>query len=238
VLNLKTAVLLHTYNVNETNWKDVVWGVPPDRPGRIPMAIAVALEEDAEYLILFGSSIGKVKIKEREEEDAWISSGAWMAELMRERFYELAKFTILEALRQLPIEEVRHKIDAIYELIEEPERPANTFGELQAVFRIVKERSIQKLICVSSADHVSRIIRDAHKVFKGQPIAGHLEVRGSSTLYTENDGITPPERASVDHVVVAEPRAAVVPYFERMFGIGNNPEALAEIDTVLKKYGK
>lgn|GEM_PF-2744719 len=225
---MKTAVLLHGYNVNEKNWEYVIWGISPDKPGRIPVAIATALEEDADFFLLFGSSMGK----------GGKSSGKWMKNFLYKRFTDLKKFTVLCALRDFPIDKIRRKIDATFELIEGPERPANTLGELQAMHRLIIERQIQKLICVSSADHVSRIIRDAFKIFWGQPIAAHLEVRGSLTLYTEGDGITPPERASVDHVIVAEPRATVGPYFERMFGIRNNTDALADIDAILKKHGQ
>ena len=121
---LKTAVFLHGYNVNEKNWERVVWGVLPDKPGRIPVAIAVALEEGAEHLILFGSSIGK------EKDGKWLSSGRWMTDLLCERFGELKQFTILQPLRELSLEQIRERIEGIFQLIEEPERPANTLGEL------------------------------------------------------------------------------------------------------------
>jgi len=231
-VKIKTAVLLLGYNVEEKNWTETVWGTPPDRPGRIPMAVAVMLEEDADHLIIFGSSLGK------EKNGKWLSSGRWMRDWLFARVDTLKQFTILEAFKQLSCNYTMSRIERTFELIEGPEKPSNTFEEIQAMSRIVQERRIRKLICVSSADHISRIIRDVHRVFKGRPIVAHLEVRGSLSLYTENDGKTPSERASVDHVVVIEPRAAIGPYAERMFRVNNNPEALAEIDTVLKRYEK
>lgn len=231
----RTLVLLHGYDANEGNWERVVWGIPPDKPGRIPMAVAVALEENAEHLVLFGSSVGK-----EVKDGLWWSVGRWMAYLLFTRLEGLKEFTILSALQDFNQTEISENLVKIFRLIEEPDRPANTMGELQAVMRLIREEytDIQKLVCVSSCDHVSRIIRDASIVFKGHQIAAHLSVRGSLTLYTEEDGKTPPERATLDNVVVAEPRFHGVRHMRRMFGIGNNPEALAEIDAVLKKYGK
>ena len=226
-------MLLHGYNVNEVNWEHVVWGNPPGEPGRIPTAVAVTLEENAEILLLFGSSIGQERCGE------WVSSGRWMAELLSVRFEQLKEFTILRALQSFSLKQINRKIKKTFKLIEEPDRPANTVGELQAAARIIHEQGIQKLICVSSKDHVSRIIRDALVVFEGDPlIVSHVSVRAAATLYTKEDGITPSARASVANVVVIEPRATVGPRAQRMFGIGNNPQALAEIDAVLKKYGK
>ena len=234
MIKLKTAVLLHAYNANEKNWEYVVWGVPPNKPGRIPTAVAVALEEDAEHLILFGSSSGKT-----EQGGAWRSSGLCMNDLLFSLVDALKEFTILHALRMTSLDKIRAKL-SVFELIEGPERPANTLEELQVIARIFHERElkIQKLICVSSPDHMSRLFRDAQIVFKDNPLAPHISVRGAVTLYAERDEITPPERASMANVVVAEPRATVTPYLQRMFEIGNNPDALAKIDRVLKKYGK
>ncbi len=232
---LKTAVLLHAYNANEKNWDYVVWGVPPDKPGRIPTAVAVALEEDAEHLILFGSSIGKT-----EPGGAWTSSGLCMNNLLFSLLDALKEFTILYALRRFSLSRIRAKISSAFEVIDGPERPVNTLEELRAAAQLFHERKlkIQKFICVSSPDHMSRIFRDARIVFKDDPLAPHISVRGAVTLYTERDEITPLERASLSNVVIAEPRAVEGPFMQRMFGLGENPEALGEIDAVLKKYGK
>lgn len=230
---MKTAVLLHGYNANEKNWDYVVWGESPDKPGRIPTAVAVALEENAELLVLFGSSIGK-----EDESGVWKSSGKLMTELLFRRFEELGKFTILHALREIPLKKIRRRIEVVYRLVEELERPANTFGEMQTMARLIQEKGIQKLVCVSSPDHVSRIIRDTLVVFRKTTLAVHVSVRPSVTLYTVGDDVTPPERASLGSVVVIEPRSPVGPLAQRMLGLGGNANALAEIDAILKKYGK
>ena len=97
---------------------------------------------------------------------------------------------------------------------------------------------VKKIICVSSPDHVSRIIRDALIVFEGSPFVNNIFVQASSTLYTAGDGITPPERANLMNVIIAEPRAPVVPIFQRLFKLANHPHVLAEIEEVLNKYEK
>jgi hypothetical protein len=226
---MKTVVLLHGYNVNELNWEDVVWGRYPDQPGRIPTAIAVALEEKTNNLILFGSSVG------RDVGAGFESSGKCMVELLEKRFEELKNFTVLSVLRNFS----RSRAETLIELIEEgPVKVKNTLDEMKEIKAICEYRGYNKLVAVSSPDHISRIMRDGLSCFAGSPLALHFSVRASNTLYTMGDGITPIERARVSNVVIAEPRSAVGPYFQRMFGINNNPEALLEIDSVLKKYGK
>jgi hypothetical protein len=217
------------FNPNEINWTDVVWGHHPNWPGRIPAAINAALEEKAESLILFGSSIGK------KDGAVFKSGGKLMLELLEERFDELKKFTVFPALKKFSF----YQFEYLFELIEEgPVHVKNTLDEMKAIKSICECRGYNKLVAVSSPDHVSRIMRDGLSVLSGSPLALNFSVKPSATLYTKGDGKTPPERASVKNVVITEPRSAVGPYFQRMFGINDNPEALLEIDLILKKYGK
>lgn len=234
---MKTVILLHGYNANEQNWEQVVWGVPPDQPGRIPTAVSVALQENADLLLLWGSSLGK------EINGEWFSSGRLMTDLLFARFDTLPHFNILSHLISTSFEDFeqfRVKFTQIYELIENPYRAPNTKGELEATRNLIKERKLEvrKLICISSPDHVSRIIRDALIVFEGSSFVNNISVQASSTLYTKDDGKTPPERANLDNVVIAEPRAPVVPIFQRILKTANNPDALTEIEEILNKYEK
>lgn len=226
----RTVILLHGYNANEQNWHHVVWGTPPDKPGRIPAAIAVTLDEGADNLFLFGSSIGK-----EFSPGQWKSSGKYMMELMYERVEELKKFTVLRIFQNFSTQQIKEQLDSKFRLIESPERLATTASEIQEMVRICQEENIQKIIFVSSPDHVSRIMRDALKAFNGSPLALNISVRASATLYTENDGITSPENASIDNVIIVEPRMGN--FFKLFPGILNYSGAMREINEIAKKWG-
>jgi len=223
----RSLVLLHGYAAGERNWERVVFGIPPNLPGRIPTAIAEAIRINAD-IILFGSSVGK------EVDGVRRSSGYLMTELLKSRYGDLKEFTILRELKDID----KKKVVFTFELVEDEERPANTTGELQALKRIIKQRDlrINNLTCVSSRDHVSRIIRDANIVFNDDPLVASLCVRGSVTMYTEEDGKTSPEMAKMDNVVVIEPRSTLVRPVIDMFGA--SPDALADINAVLQKHSK
>ncbi|MFA5086932.1 MAG: hypothetical protein WC470_01365 [Candidatus Paceibacterota bacterium] len=177
----KTAILLHSYGAKEPNWDYVVWGEAPDKPGRIPTAIAALFEEEADLLLLLGSLIFK----------DGKSTGRLMKELLDERFDKLKDFTILKSLENVSIGQIREKVGKVFKLVEDLEQNTMTTEELQVAKNFLeKQGGYYKLICVSSPDHVARIYREAFDVFKDTPIVANLEIRGSATLYgpkTEED---------------------------------------------------
>ena len=228
----KTAVLIHGYNINEKNWEQVVWGSAPNDPGRIPIAIATVMEEDADFLFLFNSS------RRKKVDGVWVSGEEQMIKLLLSRLEQLPRFA-LYGLRNFSLKQIREKIKKTLRLEEAPQKLKNTWDELEQVRRICERwPSIKELYLISSSDHVSRIIRDAQVVLKGLPLS--LYVRGGSTLYTKGDGITPLSRASVKNVAIAEPRSPISVIVPRLFRL--EPEALSkalsEIEAVLKKYEK
>jgi len=226
---MKKGVFVHSYNVNERNWLETVWGTPPDKPGRLVRGISVFLESRANLLILIGSAIGK----------DGKSSGEWMRDLLYQKIAELPQFSIYPVFGRLSPSEIKTKLDRKLKLIPGPE-VRNTADELKLLAKIFKEAKIEKIVLVSSPDHMSRILKDAFSIWQefAPEFAANFSCSPCVTLYTDGDGKTPPERAKVANVVIAEPRFPLAPYFQRMFGIANNPEALAEIDAVLKKYNK
>lgn len=228
---MKTGVFVHGYNVNEKNWERVVWGIPPDRPGRIVKGVALLLEEKADLLFLIGTAIGK----------DGKNIGEWMRDLLFLKITELPQFAIYPVLTRFSSEEIKRKLETKLVLVPGLE-VKNTADELRLLAKIFKEAGIKRAILVSSPDHMSRILRDAFAIWWEQGLAPELAVNficsPCITLYTEVDGITPPERAKVANVVVAEPRFSLVPLFQRMFGIANNPEAVSQIEAVLERYGK
>jgi hypothetical protein len=224
----KTAILLHSYGAKEPNWEYVVWGEAPNKPGRIPTAIAALFEEEADLLLLLGSLIFK----------DGKSTGRLMKELLDERFNELKDFTILKSLQGVSIDEIKKKTNKVFKLVEDLEQNTITTEELQVARNFLeKEGDYYKLICVSSPDHVGRIYREAFDVFKDTPIVANLEIRGSSTLYgpkTKEDK----ENYGIKDVLIFEiPLSRKFPgLFDAVLKASKNPLLVKEINTALKKY--
>jgi len=224
----KTAILLHSYGANQPNWEEVVWGEAPDRPGRIPTAIAALFEEEADLLLLLGSLIYK----------DGKSTGRLMKELLDERFNELKDFTILKAFNGVSIEEIRKKTSKVFKLVEDLERNTVTKEELQVAKRFLeKEGGYYKLICVSSPDHVGRIHREAFDIFKDTPIVANLEIRGSATLYGPKT-LEDKKRCGINDIVIFEiPLSRQFPRLSNVIlEASKSPEKIKEINDFLNKY--
>ena len=91
-------------------------------------------------------------------------------------------------------------------------------------------QGFNRIIIVTSPDHMPRAMRDAFVEWPNPPF--ELEFVPSATLYSEGDGETPPERASMDNVVVLEPPSPAGPLAKKM--LSANPETLAKIGEFLK----
>jgi hypothetical protein len=228
---LKKAVFVHSYNVNAKNWHQTVWGNPPAAAGRIPKGIAVFLEENADYLILIGSAIGK----------EGNSSGEWMRDLLFKKIEELPQFEIYPILTELNLEKLKALLAEKLQLV--PGREVyNTAGELRVLAEICKNLVVTKIFLVSSPDHISRIAKLAYTIWKEEGIASYLAANfycsPSITLYTQEDNITSPELAKVSRVVVIEPRLVkrIENLIIKIFDQGSSLSAIAEIEKVLEKY--
>lgn len=224
----KTAILLHSYNANESNWEEVVWGEPPNKPGRIPTAIAALFEEEADLLLLLGSLI----FKEGK------STGGLMKGLLDERFDQLKDFTILKAFDGITINEIREKVNKVFKLVEDLEQNTVTTEELKVAKNFLeKEGGYYKLICVSSPDHVARIYREAFDIFKDTPIVANLEIRGSSTLYGPKT-LEDKEKYGIQDVLIFEiPLSRHFPNLTNVIlKASKDPIKIKEINDFLKKF--
>jgi len=224
---VKKGLLILCYNINEPNWEHTVWGTPPDKPGRLVRGAAVILEEGIDLAILVSSAFGK--------------EGKSSGQLMKEHLYQgiegLSEFTIYPLLRQISSTEIRRVLDERLMLLEEPVK--NTAEEVMAAAKVFKDAGIEKTLLITNPDHISRTIKDAIVAWqKDYPeLAANVYGAPCVTLYSER---TPEdvEIAKVSNVVIAEPLVMKKFNLARMFGILGNSEALAEVDAVLKKYGK
>ncbi len=162
----RTGILVHGYNLHADRWASVAWGEPRDRVGRVPMGVFVALCEQADVMV-FGSGASR--------KDGLMESEA-TARLMRERFDELAGFSIFA--NHLP--EVkdpdatcryRKKIESILRL---DTASQNTREEIAHAGRVFVDSGVERIILVSSPTHLPRCLRDACTIFEADGALSRL----------------------------------------------------------------
>ncbi len=154
----KTGILVHGFNLNAERWESVAWGEPPDQAGRVPMGVFVALSEQADVMV-FGSGAST--------RDGLLESEA-TARLMRDRFDELAGFSIFESY--LPVMKksdtscrYRQRIESILHL---DTVSRNTREEIAHAGRIFVDQGVERVILVSSPTHLPRCLRDACTIYE------------------------------------------------------------------------
>ena len=154
----KTGVLVHGYNLNAEGWESVAWGEPPDRTGRVPMGVFVALCEQAEVMV-FGSGASR--------KDRLLESEA-TARLLWDRFDELAAFSIFENyLPELarPDSSGRYK-EQIESVLRLDTTSRNTREEIAHAGQVFFDQGVERVILVSSPTHLPRCLRDACTIFE------------------------------------------------------------------------
>lgn len=215
-----------SYNVEESNWEQTVWGTAPATPGRLVKAAAVMLEENPDTMIITGGA-GKKDGKS----EAW-----WMRKRLYDGVGELKGFTTFPIFQKFSGDEIRKKLDKILKL---EETAMNTAENLQKTGEVFRKAGILKVIIVTSPDHISRAIRDAIQFWdKDYPeLARNVLGTASTTFYSMR---TPGDEAiaKMENVVIAEPPTMKKFNLARLFGILGNPQAVEEVDAILKKYGK
>lgn len=215
-----------SYNIEEPNWEQTAWGIAPEKPGRLVKAAAVMLEEDPDIMIISGGAAQR-----DGKSEAW-----WMKKRIYEGQHELGKFTTYPILQKFPPCQIKKKLDDILVL---EETAKNTAENLQRTGAIFRKAGITKVIVVTSPDHISRALRDAIQYWnKDYPeLARNVCGTASATFYserTQQDEII----AKMENIIIAEPPTIKKFNLGRIFGILDNSEALAELDTLLRKYGK
>ncbi|MDD9949350.1 MAG: YdcF family protein [candidate division Zixibacteria bacterium] len=153
----RTGILVHGYNLHAGQWEDVTWGAPPERIGRVPMGVLVALSEQADVMV-FGSGAS--------EKDGLLESAA-TARLLWERFDELAGFTVFKGNENewtLPPAAGRFRqwIESILHL---DRASKNTRDEIAYAGRVFVEQDVERVVLVSSPTHLPRCLRDACAIY-------------------------------------------------------------------------
>jgi hypothetical protein len=176
----------HNYNPNEENFEYVVWGTY-ECPGRLVTAVAAFLEEslqsetDNVYLTIFASTLSGPDGR---------SEGETIEDYLYCHLHELKAYAAI-----YPVFDC-FSIDQIEELLfdrfcvimdQDIPQPKNTVEDMQALSAYIKkyfDGKCQKLVLISSADHVPRVLRDALAAFKDQPeIAGNISMRPCLSCY-------------------------------------------------------
>ena len=188
----KTGILIHGYNLHAGQWEDVTWGAPPERIGRVPMGVLVALSEQADVMV-FGSGASK--------KDGMLESEA-TARLLWERFEELAGFAVLNdretELNRRPVAgRMRQRIESILHL---DRASKNTRDEIAYAGRVFVERDVERVILVSSPTHLPRCLRDACAIYgEDGDMSGLLRELYAAPSVTGYPGYT------ADDVAIFEP---------------------------------
>lgn len=230
---MKKGVLILNYDPNAPNFEQTIWGIPPDQPGRLVRGVVEALEIDVGLVVIAGGSRRKL-------------DGKLGAEIMKEFLYrnltQLQDFTIYPMLQDVPlavlVTTLKAKLDRILVV---KETASNTIGNIEETTSLFLKAGITKITIVTSPDHFSRSGLDAVKIWRKKglfQLAANVSVAPSVTLYSDGDGKTPPERAKMENVIILEPPSSLMPFVQRITALINDSKALAEIDAVLKRYGK
>ena len=216
-------MLVHGCHLGALNWRGIMWGNPPDEMGRIPKAVSVALQEDADVMV-FGTGAS---------EKAGKKEGEYTRDYMLDKFLELSAFSWFS---DTALKEARARLAAI-SICECCSQ--NTLEEMEEAARIFKKKGVQKIILVSSPTHISRCIRDALVVLHTPELSGlrrHLYAAASDTSYLGG---------RVEDVVIFEPphrgdqQAFLTHYVvKRIFKIPETdmPGFLKDLDILLTKY--
>ena len=220
---MKKGVVVLGYSLKEQNWEYTIWGEPPNKPGRVVTGTAVVLEESCELMIISGGAT------EREgKSEAW-----WMKEYLYERLETLKEFQIYSVFQKFTTAEIKKKLDETLCLEEESRNTRENFINSG---KILSEAGIGMGIVVTSGDHISRAHRDAQLYWRDY--AGIVYICGiaSYTLYSFKSGYE--DIAKIENVVIAEPPVAKKINLARVLNLRDNPEAIAEIDKILRKFGQ
>lgn len=161
----KTGVICHGYNVKtlieeqdaginivNREWRHVAWG-DSEEPGRIPMAVYMAILFDAEH-IHFGTGASQT------------NDGIWEAEFslkyLYDHFQELTEFKIFRnVFNRLDWKNMR---DVLYARSEIDITSVNTYTEIQNAMKSFKQCGIDFAIFVSNPSHIPRLAVNANKI--------------------------------------------------------------------------
>jgi len=213
---LKKAVVVLGYSPNQENFKEVVWGISPDKPGRIVTGLKVFLEDpEARILIITG---GTEKDGKKEAE--------WMRDLLYERMEELSGFKVFSVFQEYSSSAIKDLVDKKLTL---ETGAKNTVENFQNVAKILSKNAIDSVVIVTSPDHISRAMRDAiiHWQDDFPELTRNLFGTPSVTLYSNG---------RMSDVVIAEPPVKRIFDLSRIFKVLKNETFIRRINNLLEEF--
>ena len=171
MLGGKSGVLIHGYHLDAPGWEHMVWGIPPESPGRLPKGIAVSLQEDAQVIVLGTGASQRDGKKEAEH----------TRDYLLEHFAELEQFSLFRGI------DVRSSQSRIEKIIHTETQSQNTKQEIKLAADIFNAACVDRIVLVSSAAHLPRCLRDACSIFsedqRFSSFAQHLSASPSQSFY-------------------------------------------------------
>lgn len=155
--SLRTGVLVHGCHLQAKAWDNIIWGQPPNRMGRVPYAVLLAIEEGA-HTMIFGSGASK-------HHDGTLE-GQYILNLLLSKFQELKVFHAFKDV-DLVAAATFIKSIAIADTLSK-----STKEELQHAHSHFHRLNIKRIFLVSSPTHMPRVLRDAAVQYNGPRIYG------------------------------------------------------------------
>lgn len=223
----RILVVLHVFDCRNPAWEHAMVGTP-EQPGRIPTAIAAAMEFGVEKLLVF------------RDREAVHPDGRNEAEVIRDTLFDLidciAEFgECLPVLRDHTPAEIRAVMEAVFEISDV--FITNTADEIREALPICKRLGADQVVFVSNVDHIPRIVQLVGEHWCGEPMAARVQFRPAPSLYFQH--------GSMRNLVVFELPAvnALLPLDIRRFfklirlPLSEKTEALAAVDETLTRLG-
>lgn len=214
----KTGIILHTFDHTKSNWRHAMWGKPTE-PGRIPTAVAAALETGASLLLVFTDIISV----DRKNE------GVMIRDSLFNHIEELPLYAeSLPILKECSLVQIRDTMKQIFLLSDV--HIVNTADEIAAVPSIFAGRGLESAIFVSNFDHASRVAQLIGTIWRDKGIVRPVAyICPAASLYSA---------CSMQEVVVFEP-----PIIQSLgcdprllLKLMGNPDALARLQALLKEF--
>lgn len=221
------GLLVHGCHLQADSWKEIVWGIPPDRLGRLPQAVLLAQEESAKVVVL-GTGASKAPDGRLE--------GQFTLDYLLDRLDRLHDFKALQRYRLADLQALV-KTAFIAEL-----ESQNTMEEVKAAFRIWTSRDIGRGFLVSSPTHLPRCLACACQAHQEEPtlFEGELHASPSETCYEGFQPgdvvvVEPPHRGDRDKTLDDLPFHEMV---KRAFRVDRSRKAtfLKDFDDLLASY--
>ena len=165
---MRTAILLHNLHPLAKEWNNDMWGDPSAKKlGRIPKALALLRQFEAELLIMGGASI--------EHPESGMNLAEHLARYIERRWDELSLF---EEFAGWHLTNLNDRFASARDVSLSAN---NTREEIAGALGMCAVRGINQLVLVSSPSHTPRCLRDADSLRLENPAWRRIDVLAASS---------------------------------------------------------